>query len=138
MKLGVLMDGRPLKNMHTNLLAIRLRDVSTCYRPFYPNTESFSCRGSSLLDTFGHPCHSRLSCPCCNLVLGHLQEDTHKASERFQRYFENIVIMILQFYLIAHGAHLGHVTIATMDALVKSRRGSRRLLTRPLPEIFIE
>ena len=40
------------------------------------------------MDTFDHPCQSRLSCPCRNLVLGHLQEDTHKASERFQRYFE--------------------------------------------------
>ena len=51
---------------------------------------------------------------------------------------KNIIIIILTFYLIAHGAHLGHVTIATMDALVKSRRGSRRLLTRPLPEVFID
>ena len=51
---------------------------------------------------------------------------------------KNIAIIILPFYLIAHRTHLGHVTIATMDALVKSRRGSRRLLTRPLPEVFIE
>ena len=51
---------------------------------------------------------------------------------------DNLSKNILPFYLIAHGAHLGHVTIATMVALVKSRRGSRRLLTRPLPEIFIE
>ena len=34
----MLMDGRPIKTVHTNLLAIRLRDVSTCYRPFYTKT----------------------------------------------------------------------------------------------------
>ena len=51
---------------------------------------------------------------------------------------KNIAIIILPFYLIAHRTHLGHVTIATMDALVKIRRGSRRLLTRPLPEVIIE
>ena len=128
--------------MHTNLLEIRLGNVSTILHVTNLSIQILSCLHAEFyiiwiplttpaIVVSPVPAVISFSAICRRIPIRHLNVPSNILSK-------NIAIIILPFYLIAHRTHLGHVTIATMDALVKIRRGSRRLLTRPLPEVIIE